>query len=436
MESILLADSKSVMPVFRVSANDPVLPPVLAVTPQGIEIRNPASGWLLAGGAALAAVANATFAVSDRPPALSVAAITLTVVLVAGAAVSGGMNFRAEQNYLLSAPTLLYVTAAAVILGPFAAVLAGAFAGGRSIRWPPQARVYSAGLGALEGGAAALVASSFDGTASGLSLLMECGAVGLAGGLVWFAGQALVCIVRRLPSPAIRLRKVDAPSTGAELVVALAFGPPVIVLYRTSGILPVIVFIAVLIAAFGLFLTYRARLLDLHAEVERLSRTDPLTDLLNRRAFDEGLDHELRRMSRTNRPFGLVLIDVDQFKQLNDGYGHGVGDQVLTELSRRLRLRLRDEDLLARIGGDEFAAIITNIDDATTLQTLADDLHRVIAGSRFLVLHEQVDVTISVGAALAGIHSTTCDDLLNEADQALYRDKAHRENHSYLTAQT
>jgi diguanylate cyclase (GGDEF)-like protein len=421
------------MPVRRVSANDPVLPPVLAVTPQGIEIRNPASGWLLAAGAGLAAIAYATVAVSVWPPALNFEAVMLTVVLVLAAAVSGGMNFRAERNYLLSAPTLLYVTSAAVILGPLAAVLAGAFGGGRSIRWPRQARVYSAGLGGLEGGAAALVASSFDGAPSHLRLVVECGAVGLVGGLVWFAGQALVCIVRRLPSPALRLRRIDAPSTGAEVAVALAFGPPVILLYRNSGILPLVVFIGVLIAAFGLFLTYRARLLDLHAEVERLSRTDPLTGVLNRRAFDDRLDHELRRMSRTSHPFGLVLIDVDQFKQINDGYGHGVGDQVLTELSRRLRLRLRDEDLLSRIGGDEFAAIITNIDDAATLRTLDHDLHHMIAGSPFLVLHKQIHVTISVGVALAGNHSTTCDDLLNEADQALYRDKAHADSHACVT---
>ena len=205
------ADSGWVMPARRVSANEPVLPPVLAVTPQGIEIRNPASGWLLAAGAALAALAYATVAVSIWPPARSGEAAMLTVVLVLAAAVSGGMNFRAEQNYLLSAPTLLYVTSAAVILGPLAAVLAGAFAGGRSIRWPRQARVYSAGVGALEGGAAALVASSFGSAPAHLHLVVECGAVGAVGGLVWFAGQALVCLVRRLPSPAARLRRVDPP---------------------------------------------------------------------------------------------------------------------------------------------------------------------------------------------------------------------------------
>ena len=88
-------------------------------------------------------------------------------------------------------------------------------------------------------------------------------------------------------------------------------------------------------------------------------------------------------MSRTSHRFGLVLIDVDQFKELNDGYGHGAGDRVLTELSRRLGLRLRDEDLLARIGGDEFAAIITNIDEMTTLRTVDRDLHQVVAGSPF-----------------------------------------------------
>jgi diguanylate cyclase (GGDEF)-like protein len=86
-------------------------------------------------------------------------------------------------------------------------------------------------------------------------------------------------------------------------------------------------------------------------------------------------------------------------------------------------VRLREEDLLARIGGDEFAAIITNVDDTRTLETLGHDLHRLIAASPFLVSNNEIDVTISVGVALAGDQSSTCDDLLDEADQALYRDK-------------
>jgi diguanylate cyclase (GGDEF)-like protein len=314
-----------------------------------------------------------------------------------------------------------------------AAVLTGAFAGGRSIRWPRQARVFSAALGGLQGVAAALVASSFNGAPSHLRLVADCTAVAAAGGCVWVSGQALVCLVRRLPDAAVRIRRIDVPSTGAEVLVALAAAPPMILLYRDSGILPLLIFIGTLIAAFALFRAYRANLLDLHAEVERLSRTDPLTGLANRRAFDNRVDQELRRISRGGTPFGLLLIDVDHFKQLNDSYGHGAGDHILNELSRRLTGRLRDEDLLARIGGDEFAAIITNANDTQTLQTLARDLHPLVADTPFHWLHQPIHLTISAGIALADQHTTTRDNLLREADRTLYTDKAHNHRRTLPT---
>ena len=407
----------------RTSLCDLDAPPVLTVTPQGIEIRNPASGWFLAVCTFLIAGVLATGAVVAWPPALSLGAVVLTAALVLAAAVSGGMTFRAKGNYMLSAPTLLYVTAAAVVLGPLAAVLAGALAGGRSISSPRQARVYSAGMGGLQGIGAALAASSFT-QASHLRLIVECAAVAAAGGCVWFAGQALVCIVRRLPEPTVRLRQVDAPSTGAEVLVALAMAPPMILLYDSAGIVPLIIFIGVLISAFALFRDYRGKLLDLHAEVERLSQTDPLTGAANRRAFDDRVDHELRRMSRGGTHFGLVLIDVNCFKALNDTYGHVAGDEMLKEVSRRLTSRLRDEDLLARIGGDEFATIVTNVSDAATVDAVASDLHRVVADRQFVWRDEQITVTISAGGLLSNDQLETPDDLLREADQALYRDKA------------
>ena len=119
-----------------------------------------------------------------------------------------------------------------------------------------------------------------------------------------------------------------------------------------------------------------------------------------------------------------MLIDVNCFKALNDTYGHVAGDEMLKEVSRRLTSRLRDEDLLARIGGDEFAAIVTNVSDAATVDAVASDLHRVVADRQFVWRDEQITVTISAGGLLSNDQLETPDDLLREADQALYRDKA------------
>jgi diguanylate cyclase (GGDEF)-like protein len=159
-------------------------------------------------------------------------------------------------------------------------------------------------------------------------------------------------------------------------------------------------------------------------ELERLSVTDPLTRLFNRRYFDEAFLAEARRCGRYNHPLSLLMMDLDHFKQVNDTYLHESGDRVLQEVGDVLRRQLRETDTTVRYGGEEFAAILPE----TTLEIAASIGERLRQAIRALVVTipdgRTVSITISIGVASAiggAIHPA---DLLHRADAALYRAKA------------
>jgi diguanylate cyclase (GGDEF)-like protein len=149
------------------------------------------------------------------------------------------------------------------------------------------------------------------------------------------------------------------------------------------------------------------------AELRLAAATDPLTGLLNRRAFNERLGHELARARRTGEAFATLLIDVDHFKQINDRDGHAAGDDALVGLARTLTRELREIDTVARIGGDEFAVILP----ATSVAGAHATAER---------LRERAGIPISVGAAVYGVDGHTADELARAADAALYDAKRRR----------
>lgn len=149
--------------------------------------------------------------------------------------------------------------------------------------------------------------------------------------------------------------------------------------------------------------------------------TDPLTGLLNRRAFDQNLEHALRQWERHHRSFVLILSDVDHFKLVNDRFGHLVGDHVLQGLAQRLRLALRRSDLAFRIGGEEFAVILPE----TGLQAgteVAEKLRRRIDQEPLtLDSGQSIFPTMSFGVGVPGAESPA--QLFAQVDLALYRAK-------------
>ncbi len=160
----------------------------------------------------------------------------------------------------------------------------------------------------------------------------------------------------------------------------------------------------------------------LFAELKRMALKDGLTGLLNRRAFYELASEEFRRARRYQRPIAVILMDVDHFKSINDIHGHEAGDRVLKQVSERLQAGLRNQDLLARIGGEEFAILLIESQDEAATQ-VAERLRRSIEGLQVTGEGGVADVTASFG--VGEIHPSMKDlaDLLRQADQALYRAK-------------
>ena len=161
-------------------------------------------------------------------------------------------------------------------------------------------------------------------------------------------------------------------------------------------------------------------------ELERLALVDELTRLPNRRHFDDHLGHRLAELQRHRRPFGVLMMDLDLFKQVNDECGHVLADAILKLVARTLHANCRRFDIVARWGGEEFGASISDV-DAEQLVLVAEKFRAMVAASDLRLPGHALGVTISVGAAAAKADDTALT-LLKRADEALYEAKRQGRN--------
>jgi diguanylate cyclase (GGDEF)-like protein len=176
-------------------------------------------------------------------------------------------------------------------------------------------------------------------------------------------------------------------------------------------------------ASAAMFLLVVARLAELVDEQRRVAITDGLTGLYNRRFFEATLALEAEHATRSGRDLGLLVLDIDHFKRINDAHGHQAGDQVLRELAARLTAAIRGGDVVARYGGEEFVVLLRN----TGIEAVPDTAERLrhAVGDVPVVLTSDVwlAITVSVGGAAWPVHAHSADELVRIADQALYAAK-------------
>jgi diguanylate cyclase (GGDEF)-like protein/PAS domain S-box-containing protein len=166
----------------------------------------------------------------------------------------------------------------------------------------------------------------------------------------------------------------------------------------------------------------------LEVQLDQLARSDPLTGLSNRRDFYEKAQHELAMARRFQTPLALLMLDIDHFKRVNDSHGHDGGDAVLQALSRILRQVLRETDITARFGGEEFVVLIPGTDGPGALEA-AERLRTTVAETRVALPNSAVvQLTVSIGLATLQETDTTIDQLLKRADLGAYTAKRDGRN--------
>ena len=162
-------------------------------------------------------------------------------------------------------------------------------------------------------------------------------------------------------------------------------------------------------------------------KAEQSAVTDALTGLGNRHTMEDAFPREIERSVRDGRKLALIMLDLDNFKVLNDRYGHVVGDRVLAAIARTLKRQFRPDDILVRYGGDEFAVLLPNVSEGQAL-AIAERTREAVASENLSLREDDtLSVSVSIGVAELGLHQSL-DALLGAADAAMYRAKRSGRN--------
>jgi diguanylate cyclase (GGDEF)-like protein len=233
-----------------------------------------------------------------------------------------------------------------------------------------------------------------------------------------------------------RLAVRRVPQAADWFLVATARGQSLLALARqpTQAAILILAVLMLALAAAGI---RRSRAVAAHefaaeqkarAEAEQRSRVDALTGLFNRRHTMETIEQELARAS-SGPGVGVLMFDVDHFKRVNDRHGHAAGDAVLVEVAERLRQGVREWDVVARIGGEEFCVVAPGLDSEDAVAALGERLRTAVADRPVRLANGvTIPVTISVGAAMVASGSGSAEHAIDFADRALYAAKRHGRN--------
>ena len=178
----------------------------------------------------------------------------------------------------------------------------------------------------------------------------------------------------------------------------------------------------------------RAELVGTQADVKRaqhLALHDCLTALPNRSFFRERLDHALAQSGTTRQTFAVLYLDLDNFKPINDAYGHGAGDELLRIVAARLRRAVRAEDLVSRMGGDEFACVLGGLPGHEQLCLMACKLLDAVSAPLYIG-NLALSVRPSIGIAICPTDGASAELLLNNADAAMYRAKRQKIGYAFF----
>jgi diguanylate cyclase (GGDEF)-like protein len=168
-------------------------------------------------------------------------------------------------------------------------------------------------------------------------------------------------------------------------------------------------------------------------QLEKMAMTDPLTGCGNRRFFYNALQRECHRAIRFGETFGLAMMDLDHFKQVNDAYGHAAGDHVLQEVAEVTRKAVRNTDILCRFGGEEFVLILAYV-DKESLYIVSEKIRQAIEATTFSYGNFKLRIAVSIGSTIvSGQHGVVdSEQVVNRADRAMYFAKYHGRNQSVL----
>jgi diguanylate cyclase (GGDEF)-like protein len=172
----------------------------------------------------------------------------------------------------------------------------------------------------------------------------------------------------------------------------------------------------------------------LTTQLKHQATHDPLTNVYNRYAFNDFMDKELQRCKRNKTKLAVIIIDLDNFKQINDNYGHHAGDEFLIQFCSRINTELRDSDINARLGGDEFAILCLDINGEADLKLLTDRILTIAKTAYYLDSIDQTitETSFSLGVAIYPLHGTSAELLLRHSDFEMYKMKKTKPKHSDL----